>query len=186
MICMPVKKGKKSKKEVESILLDKTKQIKPIAVGSCLFLRTLKPPHCRCLAPSTQKALAVCVWDALWNASPTLLSGSVQDRLCSSGICNFTAEFTVWVYFHLLCGLLPFRLGFWEIVLSYFFLLCATLILFGTLIAWMLGLLSYLSSHFPILATRPPDSSILSFSFCFLRDFLTLFRNLSILSTSLG
>lgn len=26
MICMPVKKGKKSKKEVESILLDKTKQ----------------------------------------------------------------------------------------------------------------------------------------------------------------
>lgn len=105
------------------------------------------------------EAFAVWICDAVWDASPTLLSGSVQDRPCSSGICSFTSEFAVWVYFHLLCGLLPVpssALGnHLELLLpsvcythSVWYHYCLDV-----------GLLLGLPSNFPILAKPAPTPS---------------------------
>lgn len=112
-IMMYASEGGEEKQELESMLLDKAKQTnKTLLSGKLPFLRTLEQHWSHPLLPSSSQhrgslCKSGCVM--MWGASPTLLSGSVQHLLCSSGICNFTAEFTVWVYFHRLCGLLPIQ-----------------------------------------------------------------------------
>lgn len=115
-----------------------------------------------------RETFAVWIRDALWDASPTFLSGSVQDRPCSSGICSFTAEFAVWVYFHLLCGLLPIPSSVLGNRLSYFSLLFVRLFLFGGIIVWTLASSWVCHLIFHSCQSRPhslPSSSILSFHF---------------------
>lgn len=113
------------------------------------------------------ETFALWIRDALWDACPTFLSASVRDRPCSSGICSLTAEFAVWVYFHLLCGLLPVPSSVLG-NLSYFSLLFVILILFGIIIVWTLASswVYHLISH--SCQARPrllPSSSVLSFHF---------------------
>lgn len=105
------KEGEESRKWKACCQTRKTNKQNPAqweAASAQSTVATLKPLSAAVQLPARRKPVqAGCVKPR--SASPILLSGSVQDLLCSSGICNFTAEFTVWVYFHPLCGLLPIQ-----------------------------------------------------------------------------
>lgn len=78
------------------------------------------------------------------------------------------SRIAVWVYFHLLCGLLPVPSSVLGNHLSYFSLLFVILILFGIIIVWTLASswVCHLISH--SCQARPrllPSSSVLSFHF---------------------
>lgn len=129
--------------------------------GKPRFLRALRPPLCSCLTPSVEKPL---------------LSGSVTP--CGMPPPPFSLQafgmpehsrIAVWVYFHLLCGLLPVPSSVLGNRLSYYFsLLFVIHILFGIIIVWTLASswVCHLISH--SCQARPrllPSSSVLSFHF---------------------
>lgn len=131
-------------------------------MGSCLFSEhwsNTEATLCCRLAPSTEEAFAsLAAW---WCGAPpppyslevfsifSAPQGSVTSQQNSQ--CGFIFIDCV--------GFSPFRAQFWEIILSYFFLLFVLLILFGIVIVWMLALLG-LSSHSPSLS---PDPHFLAF-----------------------
>lgn len=144
------------------MLLDKAKQTnKTLLSGKLPLWSNLEATLCCCLAPSAKEKgflqrESLCSLAVGCHGAPPPLSSLEVFRIFSAPQGSVTSQQNSQCGFIFIdcVGFSPFSAQFWEIVLSYFFLLFALLILCGISIVWTLALLD-LSSHVPSLSPTP-------------------------------